>query len=77
NWIHPSIQMLSSEFRGFALIIILLRAGFGLDRQNLAQVGRPAVTSGIRLGSPAMTSRGFKEEEFKKIAHWIHEALTH
>ncbi|MDE8059313.1 cation:proton antiporter [Erysipelothrix rhusiopathiae] len=42
NWIHPSIQMLSSEIRGFALIIILLRAGFGLDRQNLAQVGRPA-----------------------------------
>ncbi|MBK2404546.1 aminotransferase class I/II-fold pyridoxal phosphate-dependent enzyme [Erysipelothrix rhusiopathiae] len=38
---------------------------------------RPAVTSGIRLGSPAMTSRGFKEEEFKKIAYWIHEALTH
>ena len=37
---------------------------------------RPAVTSGIRLGSPAMTSRGFKEEEFVKVAHWIHEALT-
>lgn len=42
NWIHTSIQMLSPEIRGLALIIILLRAGFGLDRQNLAQVGRPA-----------------------------------
>lgn len=38
---------------------------------------RPAVTSGIRLGTPAMTSRGFKEEEFKKVAHFIHDALTH
>ena len=38
---------------------------------------RPAVTSGIRLGSPAMTSRGFKEKEFVKVAHWIHEALTY
>ncbi|CAH2760553.1 cation:proton antiporter [Erysipelothrix amsterdamensis] len=42
NWIHTSIQMLSPEIRGLALIIILLRAGFNLDRQNLAQVGRPA-----------------------------------
>lgn len=38
---------------------------------------RPFVTSGIRLGSPAMTTRGFKEEEFRKIAQWIHRALTH
>lgn len=36
---------------------------------------RPAVTSGIRLGSPAMTSRGFGIEEFKKTAHFIDEAL--
>ncbi|QIK56492.1 serine hydroxymethyltransferase [Erysipelothrix sp. HDW6A] len=36
---------------------------------------RPAVTSGIRIGSPAMTSRGFKEEEFKLVARFIDEAL--
>lgn len=36
---------------------------------------RPFVTSGIRLGSPAMTSRGFKEEDFIKVAHWIDRAL--
>jgi glycine hydroxymethyltransferase len=29
----------------------------------------PKVTSGIRLGTPALTSRGFKEEEFTRIAH--------
>ena len=34
-------------------------------------------TSGIRLGSAAMTTRGFKEEEFKQVAKWIHKALSH
>lgn len=31
----------------------------------------PFVTSGIRLGTPAVTSRGFKEEEMRMIAKWI------
>ena len=33
------------------------------------------VASGIRIGSPAMTTRGFKEDEFIKVAHIIDEAL--
>ena len=32
---------------------------------------KPAVTSGIRLGSPAGTTRGFGEPEFRQIARWI------
>jgi len=32
---------------------------------------KPAITSGIRLGSPAGTTRGFGTEEFKKIGEWI------
>ena len=36
---------------------------------------KPFVTSGIRLGSAAMTSRGFKEAEFKMVAKWIARAL--
>lgn len=35
----------------------------------------PFVTSGIRLGSPAMTSRGLGEEEFKKVAELIDQVL--
>lgn len=35
----------------------------------------PMVTSGIRIGSPAMTTRGLKEEEFKKIGRIIVSAL--
>jgi len=33
----------------------------------------PMITSGIRLGSPAATTRGFKEEDFVQIGHWIAE----
>lgn len=35
----------------------------------------PMVTSGIRLGTPAMTTRGFKEEEFILLANLIDKAL--
>ena len=36
---------------------------------------RPAVTSGIRVGTPAVTTRGMKEEDMALIAHFIHQAL--
>jgi glycine hydroxymethyltransferase len=36
---------------------------------------KPAVTSGIRLGSPAGTTRGFGETEFRQIADWIIEVV--
>ena len=36
---------------------------------------KPFVTSGIRLGTAAMTTRGFKEEEFVKVAQLIDKAL--
>ena len=32
---------------------------------------KPFVTSGIRVGTPAVTSRGFREAEMVKIAHWM------
>ena len=34
-------------------------------------------TSGIRLGTAAMTTKGFKEEEFRKVGQWIALALKH
>lgn len=37
----------------------------------------PFVTSGIRIGSPAMTTRGLKEAEFTRIAELIDLVLTH
>lgn len=37
----------------------------------------PFITSGIRLGSPAITRRGFKEAESKELANWICDVLDH
>ncbi len=36
----------------------------------------PFVTSGIRVGTPAVTTRGFKEPEMEKIAQWMYLAAT-
>ena len=36
----------------------------------------PFVTSGVRVGTPAATSRGFKEEDFIKVAHLMKLAAT-
>ncbi|MDK2879537.1 MAG: glycine hydroxymethyltransferase [Thermoanaerobacteraceae bacterium] len=38
---------------------------------------KPNITSGIRIGTPALTSRGMKEQEMEKIAELIDEALSH
>ncbi|MEM6577450.1 MAG: serine hydroxymethyltransferase [Pseudomonadota bacterium] len=36
---------------------------------------KPMVTSGIRLGTPAGTTRGFGEDEFRQVADWINEVV--
>ena len=40
-------------------------------------VNPPMKPSGIRIGTPAMTTRGMKEDEMRQIGRWISEALTH
>jgi glycine hydroxymethyltransferase len=35
----------------------------------------PFVTSGIRVGTPAPTSRGFKEDQVREIAHWMCDVM--
>src|SRR5690242_3140936 len=37
----------------------------------------PMKPSGIRIGSPALTTRGMKEKEMKQVARWIADALNH
>jgi len=36
---------------------------------------KPTVTSGVRLGSPAATTRGFAEDEFRQIGRWIGQVV--
>ena len=36
----------------------------------------PMITSGVRIGTAALTTRGMKEPEMKRIAGWIHQVLT-
>ena len=37
----------------------------------------PLKASGIRIGTPAVTTRGMKEAEMERIGHWIGDALEH
>ena len=36
----------------------------------------PFVTSGIRIGTPAVTTRGFKKEEIIQVSNWISEIIN-
>ncbi|MFW5799345.1 MAG: serine hydroxymethyltransferase [Spirochaetota bacterium] len=55
----------------------LNKAGLILNANSVPYDKRkPFSPSGIRLGSPAITSRGFKEDECKMVAKWIDEVIT-
>lgn len=55
---------------------LLDEAGITCNKNTIPfETEKPFVTSGIRLGTAAMTTRGFKEEEFKQVALWIARVL--
>ncbi|MBV8090229.1 MAG: serine hydroxymethyltransferase, partial [Alphaproteobacteria bacterium] len=55
----------------------LERAGITCNKNGIPfDPQRPTVTSGIRLGSSAATTRGFGQEEFRTIGRWIIETLN-
>ncbi len=52
------------------------RAGITVNKNTVPNETRsPFVTSGIRIGTPALTTRGMKEPEMRQIAAWIFSAL--
>jgi glycine hydroxymethyltransferase len=56
----------------------LHEAGITVNKNAVPNDPRPpAVTSGIRIGSAAVTTRGLGESEFKRLAGWIDDALRH
>ncbi len=50
NIIHPDVIVISDDLRRIALIIILLRAGFGIDNDDLKKVGFTALKMGCIPG---------------------------
>jgi glycine hydroxymethyltransferase len=58
--------------------IALDKAGITVNKNTVPNEKRsPFVTSGVRIGTPALTTRGMKESEMKLIAGWINEVITH
>ncbi len=57
---------------------ILDQVGITLNKNMIADDPRsPRDPSGVRLGTPAITTRGMKEKEMVKIAEWMVEAIRH
>jgi glycine hydroxymethyltransferase len=70
------VSFLNKEFSGKEAEEALGRAGITVNKNTVPGEKRsPFVTSGIRIGSPALTARGMKEEEFRLIATRIADVL--
>ena len=67
---------MNSNNNGVIYMIILLIFGIIVNRNAIPNdLQKPFVTSGLRLGSPALTTRGFKELEFEEVAILIDQVL--
>ncbi len=55
---------------------VLSQVGIGVNKNSIPfDEEPPVITNGIRLGSPALTTRGMKEDEMREIGRMIAEAL--
>jgi NhaP-type Na+/H+ or K+/H+ antiporter len=67
NWLTPELMAISADLRKIALIVILLRAGLGISRQELAKVGSaairlscvPGILEGFTIAVGSMAVLGF------------------
>lgn len=70
------VSFLNKPFSGKEADAALGRAGITVNKNTVpGETRSPFVTSGIRVGSPALTSRGMKEKEFELIANKIADVL--
>jgi len=72
------IDLTNQKIKGREAEVILEKIGLTVNKNVVPRdQNNPQDPSGIRLGTPALTTRGLKEEEVKQIAWWIAQALKH
>ena len=70
------LDFTGTEMTGKQMENLLEAANITVNKNTVPNETRsPFVTSGIRVGTPAATSRGLKEAEFAKVASWIAQVL--
>ncbi|PZT48078.1 serine hydroxymethyltransferase [Helicobacter valdiviensis] len=70
------LSLLDKDFSGKDADLALGNAGITVNKNTVPGESRsPFVTSGVRIGSPALTARGFKEKEFEIVAQKIADVL--
>ncbi len=71
------VDLIDKEYTGKDADAALGRANITVNKNSVPNDPRsPFVTSGLRIGSPAVTSRGFKEAECTDLANWICDVLA-
>ncbi|MCX5922351.1 MAG: serine hydroxymethyltransferase [Candidatus Dependentiae bacterium] len=72
------IDLRSKNMNGKVAEIAMQSVGIIANRNCVPfETEKPWITSGIRIGTPAITTRGMKEKDAQQIAHYIDEALQH
>jgi len=70
------VDLRSKNLAGIEVESILAKVGIYVNRNTVPyDTQKPWITSGIRIGTPAITTRGLKEEDCEIIAQWIDEAI--
>ena len=70
------LSLLDKDFSGKDADLALGNAGITVNKNTVpGEIRSPFVTSGVRIGSPALTARGFKETEFEIVANRIADVL--
>jgi glycine hydroxymethyltransferase len=70
------VDLTPKKLTGKTAEIALERAGITVNKNTIPfDPQKPMITSGIRIGTPALTSRGMKEDQMQLIAGWIAEVL--
>ena len=72
------IDLINKNITGKEVEEALGRANITVNKNTVPNDPRsPFITSGLRIGTPAITTRGFQETECRDIAHWIADIIEH